>query len=270
MTSRYFTPRWRAISPTAQGSSPPTGEPAVRYPPGFPILVAGLFTAARFSGTPEDVWLRGFTVIALALGTALLYDLARLVLGPRRALIAAVLWATCPFHLWFALQPNSEVPFFPLFFGALWLLQRARPASSWRTWLLVAGGVLLGCAALVRPIALFLPIDSVPVLRRSTPIRGMALIRPSRPRPGGRCGDPLAMGDRRLPDDRTLDPALYRRPGIACAIGISFVARSDGYRLAVDVPPDIGAIADAVVVAQDAGRIDHDCGDRRSPPRADT
>lgn len=230
------------------------GEPAVRYPPGFPVVVAALFTAARLSGIPEDVWLRGFTVLALALGTALLYDLARLVLGPRRALIAAMLWATCPFHLWFALQPNSEVPFFPLFFGALWLLQRARAASPWRTWLVASAGILVGCAALVRPIALFLPmmLSLIYVVHdRSEGFRAF-----------GRAVLLLACAAAVL---TPWEIAAFRMTGRwiplstggpeALREGLNFAAPSKGHQLVIDVPPDIAAIADAVVAAHGAGRL---------------
>jgi hypothetical protein len=77
-----------------------------------------------------------------------------MVVGEKAALIAAGLWMTYPFNLWLTKQPNSEIPFFPLLYGALFLFG----GILWRDWrqprVALAVGVLIGWAALVRPIAL--------------------------------------------------------------------------------------------------------------------
>lgn len=130
------------------------GDPATRYPPGFPIILAGLFGIAKLTGTPENWWLQGFTLLAMGLSCVLLYGLTLMVMGEKVAIIAAILWMTYPFNLWLTKQPNSEIAFIPFFYGSLFLLG----AMLWRDWnkMLVSFGVgvFIGFAALVRPIAI--------------------------------------------------------------------------------------------------------------------
>jgi len=99
----------------------PKGQVVVRYPPGFPLLLAGLFKMARWTGTPERWWLQGFTLAAMGGACAFLYALARMVVGEKGALLTAGLWITYPFNVWLTKQPNSEIPFFALLYGALLL-----------------------------------------------------------------------------------------------------------------------------------------------------
>ena len=106
------------------------GDPAVRYPLGFPLLLAGLFGSARWTGTPEVLWLQGFTLLAMGWAAVGLCGLAWMVVGECGALVAAGLWMTYPFNLWLTKQPNSELLFLPLFYGALLLCGGA----LWRSW----------------------------------------------------------------------------------------------------------------------------------------
>jgi 4-amino-4-deoxy-L-arabinose transferase-like glycosyltransferase len=132
------------------------GSVALDYPPGFPSILSVLFRFAQWTGTSDAVWLQGFTLGALGLTSCLLYWLAQGMFGNRRAVLTATLWITCPFQLWVSKQPNSEIAFLPLLYGAfvayVWLLKRDGSYKS------LGCGVVCGLAALVRPIVLFLPI----------------------------------------------------------------------------------------------------------------
>jgi 4-amino-4-deoxy-L-arabinose transferase-like glycosyltransferase len=95
------------------------------------------------------------------LSVVLLYGLARLVWSPGLALIPALAWMTYPFFLWLTKQPNSEVPFVPVLFGAMYLFWRAALTGivGPRAWALYLGaGALTGAAMLIRPAALGLSV----------------------------------------------------------------------------------------------------------------
>jgi hypothetical protein len=77
-----------------------------------------------------------------------------MVVGETGALVAAGLWMTYPFTLWLTKQPNSELLFLPLFYTALFLFGGMLWQGWMRWWVALGVGVLMGCAALVRPIAL--------------------------------------------------------------------------------------------------------------------
>ena len=101
-------------------------------------------------------------VLLMALSCLLVLRVAESVFNQRVAIISALLWVTYLFNLWLVKQPNTEVPFILLLYSALWFFLRGinhgRPASF------VTVGALLGAAALVRPIALFLPFVLVLLL----------------------------------------------------------------------------------------------------------
>jgi len=132
------------------------GSPALVYPPGFPSALALLFWFARWTGTPEAAWIQGFTLLALGVTSCLLYQLAQGLLGRRRALLTAALWITCPFHLWVARQPHSEIPFLLVFSAMLVVYAGLLARGESREALLC--GVLCGVAGLIRPIVVFLPL----------------------------------------------------------------------------------------------------------------
>lgn len=129
------------------GITTPAGTPASAKSPGQSILLAGCFWLAGATGLSEDLVLRLYVVGTMGVAAGLLYRLFLVLLSPRVALWGVVLWTLHPMTLWIAKQPNTEVPFFAFFFGAL----------------LAAGthgllcGLLLGMAMLIRPIGLLLP-----------------------------------------------------------------------------------------------------------------
>jgi len=82
------------------------GSPAVRYPPLYPLLLAGIFQTAAGLGIPEALLIRGFSVLMVITTTAPVYSTARGMFGERIALLAGVVWATYPMFVWQTKQPD--------------------------------------------------------------------------------------------------------------------------------------------------------------------
>jgi 4-amino-4-deoxy-L-arabinose transferase-like glycosyltransferase len=130
------------------------GTPALRYPPGYPLLLAGIFGLSHLSHIAEETMLAAFILLATGLSAVFIYLLARSVWGVWPALIAPFVWMTYPFALWLTKQPNSETLFLPVFYASIYLFWYALLHKS-RAWSLYAlAGCLIGLAMLVRPIAI--------------------------------------------------------------------------------------------------------------------
>jgi len=141
-----------------EGHGPITaeGKPATDSPPGFPILLAGVFGASSLLGVSEATALVAFAAVAVGLASLLLFDLATSLWPGRRALLAPLALMTYPLLLWFVKQPNSEIPFLPFLIGTVLLFWSAVRAQG-RPWLAaLACGVAAGATMLIRPIALAL------------------------------------------------------------------------------------------------------------------
>lgn len=151
------------------------GSPALRYPPGYPVVLAGVFALARLAGVSEQLAMDVFVLVAFGLTTVLLHGFSRLVWGPRLALITAAVWMTYPVALWLTRQPNSELPFMVVVFGGVLLcattITSPSPSSGAPRYL--AAGFLTGVAMLIRPIAIGLGVVLAGLawmaLRRRTP-----------------------------------------------------------------------------------------------------
>jgi 4-amino-4-deoxy-L-arabinose transferase-like glycosyltransferase len=135
----------------------PHGEYAVRAP-GYPAFLAAIYWAGQRWFGPKFALLRPVQ-LALDLGSLLIvFALARRLLGPRRALVAAGLYAAYPGFWWAAAVAYTETVSILLWAAALLALTLGFERRRARAF--VAAGLLLGAAALVRPtgqaFALFL------------------------------------------------------------------------------------------------------------------
>ncbi len=92
----------------------------------------------------------------MSIASLLVFRTAEIIFNTRIALLSVGLWLTYIFNLWLIKQPNSEVPFIPLLYGAVYCVVRALQGKGIR--FIVASGLLLGAAALVRPIVLLLSV----------------------------------------------------------------------------------------------------------------
>jgi Dolichyl-phosphate-mannose-protein mannosyltransferase len=129
------------------------GTPALRYPPGYPLLLASLFRLSDFLHISEETILSTFILISMGSSSVFVFLLARSVWGARSALVSSLVWMTYPVTLWLTKQPNSEIPFLVVFYGGFCLFWHALLGKrrAWPVFFLV--GLLAGFAMLIRPIA---------------------------------------------------------------------------------------------------------------------
>jgi 4-amino-4-deoxy-L-arabinose transferase-like glycosyltransferase len=115
--------------------------------PGYPLFIAACDADPRAIRVVQAL-LDASTILAV-------YFLARKWLEDRAALFAAAIVAINPFLIYFSGLILSETLFVALLMWGMLLIIRAR--EPWRIgW--IAGGLLLGVAALVRPSAIALPV----------------------------------------------------------------------------------------------------------------
>lgn len=148
----FYEPVARAIV-AGHGVVTSDGELAVRAPPGYPILLAGIFAFSGWTGVPEGVMLPAFCVLCMGVASVVLFAIARTFWGSVPSLLTAAMWMTYPCGLWLTKQPNSEIPFLVVFYLAVFLFLRLLTSSTPSRPLSFAVGVLAGVAMLIRPIA---------------------------------------------------------------------------------------------------------------------
>ncbi len=129
------------------------GRAALRYPPGYPVIVAGTFVVARALGVSESQGIGALSAISVAIAALCVFEIASRVWPGPRALVAPALVATYPLLLWLCKQPSSELPFLALFSVAV-LAFWATSEGEKRYGLALLAGMLTGLAMLVRPIAI--------------------------------------------------------------------------------------------------------------------
>lgn len=132
------------------------GELGLRYPPGYPIILAIIFGLSHLLGLSELGLIVVFNIIVAAGTTCFLFLLAESIFNKKIALIASLLWLSYPFNLWFIKNPNTEPPFMLLFFLALWVYLMGIRKRSFGLFLI--SGISIGLMSLIRPISIFLPI----------------------------------------------------------------------------------------------------------------
>jgi len=148
----FYEPAARSI---LQGSGPilSNGMPAVRYPPGYPALLAGAEAVVQYAGLPDSQAPSLLSLLCVGLAASLIFLLAGDVWGVTGGWISAMMFATYPPWLWLTQQPNSEVPFAVFLTAAMYFFWRACRRNG-NPWILVAAGsAAAGGAMLVRPFA---------------------------------------------------------------------------------------------------------------------
>lgn len=130
------------------------GNIAVRYPPGFPLILAPIFQISESLGVEKLQGVAVFNVLVLALCSLLVFLIGEIVFNQRIALIGSLLWITYPFNLWLTKQPNSEIPFVFLLLLAIYLFIYALNKN--RLWVIFVVGLLLALTALIRPVSILL------------------------------------------------------------------------------------------------------------------
>ena len=129
------------------------GKIAIAYPPGYPIILSGFLLLAKIIYIEEEIILRIFTMLFMAIGAALMFILARMVWDPLRALLASLMWSCYPLILWTGRQPTTELPFMIFFYASLVFFLKGWLISNRSILLFFLGGIFCGISMLIRPIA---------------------------------------------------------------------------------------------------------------------
>ena len=171
----YYEPVARNIV-NGSGIVLPDHQPAISNPPGYAIIIAGIFEFARLVALPESVVYSIITLIFMASSSIFVFLLARNIWGLPDAWISALFFMTYPFILWLTRQPVSEVPFMTAFYASVYLFWRGLKDKRHVLLNLFLSGGFAGIAMLIRGIAigisfvsivlLFLLKNQVPVKRR--------------------------------------------------------------------------------------------------------
>ena len=132
--------------------SPWTGVATAQWPPGFSLLLAGLFKV--FGVHVSVAW--GTTIVLSALTCAALYVAGNLIGGKKLGIGAGLLLAFFPGHIFFSSLVLSETLFTFLVVVIMALVLLAARKSDAGPVRIILIGVMVGAAALVRGQGLFL------------------------------------------------------------------------------------------------------------------
>ena len=149
------------------------GQLELRYPPGYPLLLVFAFRTADALKLSANGTVVAFNLVTGAASSAFIYLIAVFLFGEQVGLLTWLLWVTYLPNLATLFHPNSEVPFMLFLYGAVWILFWGSCRSSSGVAIGILAGAVLGTAALIRPIALFLPLLLAPSVLgfTSIPIR---------------------------------------------------------------------------------------------------
>ena len=142
----FYEPVARRIL-AGEGITTESGAAALRTPPGYPIILAGVMGASHATRIPEPIALDVLALICVAISSLFLHLIARGIWEGWMALVPCLGWSTYPLALWLTKQPNSELVFTPVLFAAAFALWKATRDDVPHRGRLLSLGALLGTAA---------------------------------------------------------------------------------------------------------------------------
>ena len=136
----------------------PSGKPAVRYPPGIPLIYGATFWTAQQLGISRALGMRLLQAVFVVAAAVLIATIAVLIFPPRFALLTSLLWSTYPLQLWLTKQPSGMNAFSVLLLLTVllflfWCRNGSRPVSYG-----MIVGASLAVTSLVKPFAIGLPV----------------------------------------------------------------------------------------------------------------
>src|SRR5215831_14354423 len=126
-------------------------------PPAVPCLFAAILAFSRSTHLPAEWIYVLISVGELTVAMYFLYRIAALLVWEASALIAAVLFITCPFFQYGMLHLASEPTFIALLYPSIYFLLRGCLDQDSSARPFVYSGILLAGALLTRPAGLFFP-----------------------------------------------------------------------------------------------------------------
>lgn len=153
----YYGPVAKRLA-AGKGLSLPSGKPAVRYPPGIPLIYGATFWTAEKFGISDASGarvLQGMFVVACAV---LVAAIAFAIFPSRVAVLASLLWSTYPLQLWLTRQPSGMNAFCVLLLLSAFLFLRWAASGKYALFFGASVGVSLGVTSLVKPFAIGLPL----------------------------------------------------------------------------------------------------------------
>ncbi len=130
------------------------GEVLTSSPPGYPIILSGIFLVSDWTGINEIQLIVFFNVIFVALASCLLFLIGEALFSRKMGLIASVLWLSYPFNLWFIKNPHTEVPFILLLYLGIFLYILSIKKMNF--FYIIMGGFAIGASSLIRPNSMLL------------------------------------------------------------------------------------------------------------------
>lgn len=130
------------------------GTPAVRYPPGHPIVLAATWWIADLAGADRERAADCLGAVSHVVSTLLVFELALAAAGRKTGAFAALMWAGYPPALAIPGTGNSEITYIPLVLLGFVLAARRTPSIGSNVFL----GLICGAVILIRPAGVALPM----------------------------------------------------------------------------------------------------------------
>lgn len=251
--SFYYEPLARNIL-HGDGFVRQDGSLITSNPPGYPILLAGIFTVAQIAGLSEDFVHSVFVLLCMGLSSIFVFLLSEKFWGTRGAWLSALFFMTYPFALWLTKQPSTEIPFMAVFYAGFYLFWVALKRDRNRWLLLFFAGICMGLAMLVRGIAFgsgVLLCSLFLLLNRDTTLKMRLLlvlalfagntfaIFPWQAWLYGRTGQMILLGTNGASSIKD---------------GLTFAVQSKNYRAEIAIPADVTKLQEELVIETDSMR----------------
>jgi hypothetical protein len=128
---------------------------------------------ARSLSYPGAYGETGLLLLAFTVSSVLVFVSAEIIHGPEWALLAYCLWVCCPWVIYLASKPLSDLPFCCFLFAIFYILCRAVQVHDLSPTKASFLGLLVGFSMLVRPIGLFLGLMAVAFVWLLADLKGL-------------------------------------------------------------------------------------------------
>jgi 4-amino-4-deoxy-L-arabinose transferase-like glycosyltransferase len=250
--STYYEPVARNILSGVGFVVWPNGALAISNPPGYSILLAGIFTFSHIFSLPESLVNSVFILLCMGFSSIFVFLLSEKSWGARGGWFSVLFFITYPFILWLTKQPNNEMPFMAAFYASLYLFWLGLKGHKNTALLLLLAGAFAGVAMLIRAIAIgtgFLLFGLFLVLKNDLPIKvrfllalvlllgNFLIVLPWQVWAYQQTGQVVLLGTNSLPSMKD---------------GLMFAVESKNYRQKITIPADVEDLQNELVIENDS------------------